>query len=335
LPRLPPLGLSVVSSFRVVQPKRRSPAIAWLAALLGLILSPAAARSNGLASVGVDPQGRVFFSDYLHNRIWRIGPDQQLVMWVKGKHTHHLVLDENGTLFGEDVPSGHGTASLWQMTAEGVLTEIFRATRKGQAVNYKGTVFTIDRSGSWIFVRDCQLVRVSADGRLTAWAGRRCSGDVWGSDTLRYGHLHGSLAWGAGGELFFSDARTVRRVSPDGTVSTLAGKTTTLFADPQPGEERLARAVGLAVGQDGSLFVAEHDTGQVRRIFPAASAATVGTLSTLWSPIGLGISGSDLYVVAQLRAPTPGFFSGAVENPSVFKISPDATVTRVATVHGR
>ncbi|MGH9317580.1 MAG: hypothetical protein ACRD1P_10785 [Thermoanaerobaculia bacterium] len=313
----------------------RSPATVLFVALLGLELSPAPARANGMASVGVDSQGRVFFSDYLHNRVWRIGSDQELTAWVKRKHTHHLVLDENGTLYGENVPSGGGTPSLWQMTAEGVLTEIFRATRKGHAVNYQGTVFTIDRSGNLGFLRDCQLVRVSPDGRLTPWAGRRCSGDVWGSDTLRYGHLHGCLAWGPGGDLFFSDARTVRRVSPDGTVSTLAGKTTTLFADPQPGEERLARVVGLAVGRDGSLFVAEHDTGQVRRIFPVADASTVGKLSTLWSPIGLGISGSDLYVVAQLRAPTPGFFSGAVDNPSVFKISPDGTVARVTTVHGR
>ncbi len=308
---------------------------ATLAAAAFLCPPATPAFGNAIASIVVDQKGEIFFSDYIRNRVWKISQGGELTSWVKGKHAHHLFLDESGTLYGEDVRPDRTVRSLWQITSEGVLTDILRATRKGRAVDYEGTVFTMDRNGDLLFLRDCQIVRMSADHRLSPWAGRRCSGDVWTSDTLRYGHLHGSLAWAPDGTLYFSDARSVRRVARDGSVYTLAGKAVTLFADPQPGEHRFDLVMGLAVDTAGTLYIADSETRSIHRIAPDGRITPVAKLPILWSPIGLGISGPDLYVVAQLRAPTPGFLAGIIGNPSVLKVAPDRTITTVATVRRR
>ena len=308
------------------------PALAFLAALACL---PCPARANSIASVVVDRAGHVYFSDYVRNRVWKIETDGRLTDWVRGKHTHHLVIDENGTLYGENIIPRGTAQEIWEMTAEGTLTNVFRARRMGHASSYRGTVFTIDKSGTLLYLRDCQIVRLTAEGELQPWAGRRCGGDVWGSDTLRYGHLHGSMVWGPKGILYFSDARSVRRVAPDGSVTTLTGKPIALFADPQPEERRFNSAMGIAVDESGNVYVADRRDRSVVRLTSDGKEKVVARLPFFWSPTGLGRAGNDLYVVANLRFPTPGFLSGVIGNPAIFKITPDGHVTAVATARGK
>ncbi|HTD51415.1 MAG TPA: SMP-30/gluconolactonase/LRE family protein [Thermoanaerobaculia bacterium] len=313
--------------------KRNLPGVLLLLAVLSAF-SPSV-RANGIATVVVDRAGNLYFSDYIRNRVWKVAPGGALSVWVNGKHTHHLVLDENGALYGEAITPRGLAQGIWEASLDGHVSDLFRAERKGHSANYRGTVFTVDRSGSLLFLRDCQIARLTVDGRLESWAGRRCSGDVWSSDSLRFGHLHGSLAWGPDGSLYFSDARSVRKVAADGTVTTLGGKPVTLFADPQPGEARFDRALGLAVDSSGNVFVADSRDRAVKRVEKNGSTTIVGRLPFLWSPTGLGLSGQTLYVVANLRIPTPGFLAGLIGNPSVFALTPAGKITTVASARGK
>jgi sugar lactone lactonase YvrE len=313
--------------------KRNLPGVLVFLAVLSAFSPPV--RANGIATAVVDRSGNLYFSDYIRNRVWRVAPGGALSVWVRGKHTHHLALDDNGALYGEEISPRGIAQGIWEASPDGLVSDLFRAERKGHSATYRGTVFTIDRSGTLLYLRDCQIAKLTADGRLESWAGRRCSGDVWKSDTLRYGHLHGSLAWGPDGTLYFSDARSVRRVALDGTVTTLGGKPVTLFADPQPGEARFDRGMGLAVDSKGNVYVADSRDRAVKRVEKEGSTTIVGRLPFFWSPIGLGLSGETLYVVANLRIPTPGFLAGVVGNPSVFSLTPAGKLTTVASARGR
>src|SRR5437667_12502025 len=69
--------------------------ILWAA---GLAL-PGEASANSVASVVVAPDGRVYFSDYISNRIWEVSARGVLRVVIEGKHTHHLALGQDGSLY--------------------------------------------------------------------------------------------------------------------------------------------------------------------------------------------------------------------------------------------
>jgi hypothetical protein len=218
------------------------------------------------------------------------------------------------------------------MTPDGTVSDAGSAAGAGPDGLYPGTVFLAGRDGGFEYLKECRIVRLSPDGRETPLAGNPCPERAWKEDALRYGHLHGSLVRGRDGAVWFSDARTVRRVGADGSVRTLAGKPVDLFAEPMPGERRFDRVMGLAIDLHGNLLVADRKTRRIIHIGQGGGETVVATLSALTSPIGLGISGEDLYVVAESRLPVPPFLVGLVGSPRLIRISPAGEITTVARV---
>jgi sugar lactone lactonase YvrE len=88
-----------------------------------------------------------------------------------------------------------------------------------------------------------------------------------------------ALELDAAGNLYIAETRNhvVRRLAPDGTLTTVAGTGTAGFAgDGGPATQaRLDQPYGLALGEDGSLYVADRGNFRVRRIAPD------GTITTL------------------------------------------------------
>ena len=100
---------------------------------------------------------------------------------------------------------------------------------------------------------------------------------------------------GPDGSVYIADAgnQRVRRVGPDGVIRTIAGKgkadsdrdigdngpatqaVLRLTDRPEPG---VCRLVGLAVGPDGDVFVADVGHGSVRRIAPAFDGISDGEI---------------------------------------------------------
>jgi hypothetical protein len=306
---------------------------ALVGAALGLLLS-AAARANSLASVVVASNGDVYFSDYVRDKIWKVDAAHAVSAALSNVHTYHLVRDADGVIYGENRPQ-RGDASIWRLEPDGRRDEVFRSVRRGQAASYQGTLFTIDPRGSLLYLKDCQIVRLGDDGGLIPVTRQRCLGSAWTDDARIYGHLHGSMAWDGAGTLYFSDGRTIRRVAPDGAVTTLAGASTTLFADPRPGEERFDKLMGLAIDRHGIVFAADQRRRVILRFEPDGKAIVVAKLGMFWSPIGLAVSGDEVYVLVNLRLPTPGFLAGAIGNPTLQKISRGGRISTIATVTTR
>jgi DNA-binding beta-propeller fold protein YncE len=129
----------------------------------------------------------------------------------------------------------------------------------------------------------------------------------------------GKIATDAAGNLYIADSgnHRVRKVSPEGTITTIAGSgergETAPFGDGGPATEaQLSRPTDVAVGPDGSLFIADTDHSCVRRVSPLGIISTVAgrcgepgeggngmaTEQHLRRPFGLEVDGSGRLYVA-------------------------------------
>jgi RHS repeat-associated protein len=130
---------------------------------------------------------------------------------------------------------------------------------------------------------------------------------------------HG-LALGPDGSLYLADAgnQRVRRIAPDGTITTVAGTGVPGFAgdDGPAALSQLSQPLGVAVAPDGTLYIADTGNNRVRQVGPdgiittAVGTGTYGTSgdgltaaqATLNSPVSVATDPSGaLYVVDQLN----------------------------------
>jgi streptogramin lyase len=151
----------------------------------------------------------------------------------------------------------------------------------------------VDGAGN-VFVSDAGAVRrVSPTGDVTPFAGawdQHGSADATGPDA-RF-DLPAGLAAGPSGEVYVADCgnHAVRRISPEGVVTTLAG------AAGQPGSDdgtgsaaRFECPDAVAVDGAGFVWVVDETSATVRRISPAREVVTVaGTAGQYGSDDGTG-----------------------------------------------
>ncbi len=113
------------------------------------------------------------------------------------------------------------------------------------------------------------------------------------------------------GRLYVADAgesNRIRKIMPDGSVTTLAGNTEG-FADGAGASASFNTPSALALGPDGNLYVADTGNNRIRKITPDGNVSTVAgsgtagyvdgpaTQAQFNGPIGLAISpGGDIYV---------------------------------------
>jgi hypothetical protein len=114
----------------------------------------------------------------------------------------------------------------------------------------------------------------------------------------------------------------VKKISPDGTVTTIAGKGTEGYSgDGGPATEaQLFHPHALALGPDGAIYVSDTENRRIRRIDLAS-----GRISTFGGDVGITVS------IAV--APDGTVYSGDVARNGVgggvVRIRPDGTTTRI------
>jgi sugar lactone lactonase YvrE len=138
---------------------------------------------------------------------------------------------------------------------------------------------TVDGRGN-VYVSDGHAVRkISPDGVVTTVAGLASEwGDADGAGaTARFNSPQG-LATDAAGNVYVADRdnQAIRKITPAGMVSTLAGSSVSMGDNDGIGSRaRFFRPTGVAVDGAGNVFVADTRNYTVRRISAAGVVSTI------------------------------------------------------------
>jgi hypothetical protein len=126
---------------------------------------------------------------------------------------------------------------------------------------------------------DARLVyRVDQGSTATIVAGQRdVAGTQDGAAASATFTQPTDLALARDGTLYIIDGNAIRRLSPQGQVTTLAGSVRQSgFADGSGSQARFNQPSAMALGPDGALYVADMMNFLIRKITPAGAVSTVG-----------------------------------------------------------
>ncbi|WP_304842093.1 NHL repeat-containing protein [Hydrogenophaga sp.] len=202
---------------------------------------PARVRFQLPTGLAVNSAGDTYMADSDARYIYKITPSGDVSKFAG-----------DGTFVPRD---GLGTAAGFQQPT-------------GLAINAAGDIFIADFAA---------IRKITAAGLVSTLAGAISTGYVDGpGNAARFDDANG-LAIDKAGNLYVADTRNhrIRKVTPDGVVSTLAGSGAKGATDGVGSLASFYSPRGLAVDSDGDVYVADTQNNLVRRITP------MGVVSTL------------------------------------------------------
>jgi sugar lactone lactonase YvrE len=282
----------------------------------------------------VDRQGQIYFSDIPTNTIWRITREGKLEAFLSNKHSHALVLGEDGSIYGTQEHHAAAVGSVWRIAPNGSFSNHFIPNRNFPLNLHP---FIIDRDGNIYSTNSISfpnqgdkttLLKAKPNGDITILAGgTRGYRDGQGGEA-QFSGIDG-MAWATDGSLYVTDGVYVRRVAMDGTVTTLGNG---ILTSQSYGEDLM----GLAVSPGGSVYVADYSQRRVLQLMYDGNTRTIIDTGLIWSPTGITIVEEDLYVLEHLRMPLVILGDlGVGAYARVRKISSNGRVDTIATVWGR
>ncbi|WP_416762981.1 hypothetical protein ACNI65_10830 [Roseateles sp. So40a] len=247
-----------------------------------------------------------------------------------------------------EVQEGHGQAmssiSSVKVLCSDAVAEVTTLAGSGKAAfadgqrlaasfNDPGHV-TIDVHGN-VYVADYRnhrIRKITPEGKVSTLAGSDVGGvaDGQGADAS-FGSPLG-VAVDHQGHVYVADSTNhrIRKITPEGKVSTLAGSDVGGFADGQGADASFESPLGVAVDHQGHVYVADNRNHRIRKIRPTGEVTTLagsgkaafvdgmGVQSSFRNPTGVAVDHQGHMYVADRR------------NHRIRKITPTGEVTTLA-----
>lgn len=197
---------------------------------------------------------------------------------------------------------------------------VVRLTRKPAPTprGWRAQVSTIDGDGSPAVLADAFGIAVAEDGTVyVADAGERnqirkitpdgvstlaggSEGFADGTGTQASFNTPSGLAIDSDGNLYVADTgnNRIRKVTPQGVVSTIAGDGTAGYVDAAAAQARFNGPIGVAVDKQGNVYVADTYNDRVRRISADGQVTTLASGAVFDTPCGVAVAKDGSVFVA-------------------------------------
>lgn len=270
------------------------------------VTAPSTASFPGPAAVAFDASGNAYVSDARNHTVSIITPGGAVT----------TLAGLAGTSGSDD---GIGSAARFLQP-------------DGMAVDSAGNVFVAD-SGNFT------IRKITPAGVVTTFAGlAREHGSADGTGSAARFDRPRALVLDAGGNLYVADSDnyTIRKITPAGVVTTLAGVAKSMGNADGPGNvARFNSPQGIALDAVGNLYVADTNASTVRLISPAGNVTTLaglaetvggadgtGSAARFNRPRGIAVDAAGTVYIVDLAGHT------------VRRITPAGVVTTLAGLDG-
>jgi uncharacterized protein (TIGR03437 family) len=206
------------------------------------------AATNAITGLAVDRAGNVYFSDGYNHRVRRVTPDGTISTYAGSG----AVGQNKGSFSGDGGPATQATLSV----------------PSGLAFDSGGNLYILDSGNE-------RIRKVTPDGTISTIAGNGKLGPSGDGGSAIQGSLNlngicGGIVIGGDGATYFSDSNQVRRIAPDGIISTLAGIGNNGFGfggDGGPPENASFEIpCGLAVDSVNNLYIVDYGNHRIRAV---------------------------------------------------------------------
>ncbi len=313
-----------------------------------------AARFGQPLAVAVDSRGNAYVADAEFHVVRKVAPDGSVSDFAGQRgfsgytdgvgtaallaNPGHIAVDGDDNLYVSEVDQLPGIVR--KITPSGVVSQM----------PIPGGLMTVDKVGTVYSASDQQISRWRPDGTMSVLAGAfHEPGNADGTGTQARFEWPAAIAVDALGNVYVADRNlddhetcrcqawevygsSIRKVSPDGVVTTLAGiRGLRGHVDGAGSTARFMAIRGLAIDRDGQLLVADAGDHSIRRV------SADGVVSTVVGRPGLPGRTDGSAIDAQFNAPvgvtaaTDGsVYVTEVNNFTLRRIATDGTVSTVA-----
>ncbi|HEX8176409.1 MAG TPA: hypothetical protein VF543_15070 [Pyrinomonadaceae bacterium] len=254
-----------------------------------------------LALLSVTVTGALGF--FLYRRIWREKP--------------------KGTVFGERFVvrtlAGDGAPGF----NDGAANQARFSDPFGIAIDSKGSIFIADAG------ENNRIRKLSPEGTVTTLAGAG-EGFQDGQGTGAKFNTPSALAVDAQDNLYVADTgnNAIRKITPDGTVTTLAGGGEAGYRDGPARDARFNAPIGVAVDSDGSVYIADTYNDRIRKVTKEGEVTTVaGGAASPGYLDGPALSASFDTPCGLTVAPTGELYIADTGNNAIRRLTKEGEVT--------
>ena len=315
-----------------------------------------AARFRDPHGLAVDSQGNVYVADDSNATIRKIRLDGLVTTlagsagatgafdgsgaYARFNHPTGLTLDSSGTIYVTD----HDNHAIRKISPLGVVTTLAgmlgtsgNADGSGSSARFNGPFEIASDTAGNLFVADAhnfKIRKVTPAGVVTTVAGSGSGyGSADGQGALAQFYRPTGVAVDAGFNVYVADTRnhTIRKVTPNGTVTTLAGQAGVAASLDGTGTRALFNyPTGIAVDSQTNLYVADELNSTLRKITPDGTVSTLAGLAGNWGYVdGVGSAARFAFPYAVSVDGAGNIYDG--DSGGVRKVTAAGAVTTLAS----
>lgn len=254
------------------------------------------AKFNNPCGMVLDGEGNLYVSDHANHVIRKVTRKGVVSTYAgtgvagfangqrlnaKFNHPYGLAIDGKGNLYVGDVVNH----KIRKISPDGIVTTLAGggkgfADRSGSMAKFNHPYgVTVDRNNN-LYVADSynnRIRKITPDGKVTTVAGNGADGFIDGPREQAEFYVPIGIVVDDMDNIYVGDEgnSSIRKISPDGKVTTLAGNGKFSFSDGVGRNASFNAPGGIAMDGNGNLYVADYLNNCIRRVTPSGEVRKI------------------------------------------------------------